>query len=953
MSIQRLISLPAGMTEYFSQLTQQDPDSWFCASDPAEKKVGSGGGSAHLLWSAYKASGFKGSMEMWLKENKRLLIHSGGESRRLPAYSPYGKSLLPLPVFRWSKGQHLDQNLLDFQAGYYQKILQNAPGSYNLLIGSGDVMFISLDRFDQLPEADVLLFGIWVDDSIASRHGVFFSRRHQENRLSFVRQKPAVEELRDLAQEYLYLMDSGIVVMNSRAARILMKKSGWEEGRQSFSGGLPEHYDLYSDMLTAFGDESESTDPELSELTVKMVPLQQGEFYHFGSNSDMIESSLRLQNRFMDQRLNHAREKEYHPSIFQQNAEVMLKSLESDKHHIWIENSYIPHSWKLNHHHILTGIPSNSWDVELPGNICLDFVPLQGDEYSMRIYGYNDGFKNSIDKGAIWMNQSLELWLAERGISPEAAGFEKDVSIYDLALFPIGTVDELEMILLEMLDGARKGSLWLDSKRLSAKELSERANVGKLFQQREELKLRVLPKLAANHNKSIFYFLDLERTSSEYRKSLLELPPELSVDDGLIKRINDSMFRARVVGNREQSAFYEKKAFGMLRQEMIETLQTEPVSPSRNVLDDQILWGRSPVRLDLAGGWTDTPPYCIMEGGKVVNLSVELNGQLPLQVYARPIDEPKIVLRSIDLGEKTEINSFEELNNYDQLGGGFSIPKAALVLAGFGPMFSQKDYPDLVTQLKAFGGGIEMSLLAAIPKGSGLGTSSNLAATVLGTLSEFCGLNWDKHAIAYRTLILEQMLTTGGGWQDQFGGIFEGVKLLETEAGIRQNPGIKWLPDQLFTNRETREMMLLYYTGVTRVAHDILGEIVKAMFLNSSRHLDIFSEMKVHARETFDTILSNDYEGLAEKVAISWAMNQSLDEGTNPMVIRKIIERVDDYLLGYKLLGAGGGGYLMMFAKSADAAIRVKQNLESNPPNTRARFVDFTISKTGFQVSRS
>lgn len=952
MSIQRLISLPAGMTDYFSQLTYQDSDSWFCSSDPAEKKVGSGGGSAHLLWSAYKASGFKGSMEMWLKESKRLLIHSGGESRRLPAYAPYGKSLLPLPVFRWSKGQHLDQSLLDFQAGFYQKILQNAPGSYSLLIGSGDVMFISSDRFKQLPEADVLLFGIWVDDGIASRHGVFFSRRHQEDRLSFVRQKPAVEELRDLAQDYLYLMDSGIVVMNSRAARILMKKSGWDEGRQSFSGGLPEYYDLYSDMLTAFGDESESTDPELADLTVKLVPLQQGEFYHFGSNSDMIESSLRLQNRVIDQRLNHARKSDYHPSIFQQNAEVKL-NFNSDNYNIWIENSYIPHSWKLNHHHILTGIPSNSWELELPSNICLDFVPLQGDEYSMRIYGYDDEFRDSLDKGATWMNQGLELWLTDRGISPEAAGFAKSASIYDLPLFPIGSVEELEKILLEMLGGANMGSGWLDSRRISAKELSERANVEKLYQHRDELKLLTLPKLAANHNKSIFYFLDLERTSTEYRKSLMELPADLSDGETLIKKINDSMFRARVVGNREQSAFYEKQAFGILRQEMIETLQTEPVSPSRNVLDDQILWGRSPVRLDLAGGWTDTPPYCIMEGGKVVNLSVELNGQLPLQVYARPIEEPKIVLRSIDLGEKTEINSFEELNNYDQLGGGFSIPKAALVLAGFGPMFSQKDYPDLATQLKAFGGGIEMSLLAAIPKGSGLGTSSNLAATVLGTLSEFCGLNWDKHAIAYRTLILEQMLTTGGGWQDQFGGIFEGVKLLETEAGIRQNPGIKWLPDQLFTNRETREMMLLYYTGVTRVAHDILGEIVKAMFLNSSSHLEIFSEMKIHARETFDTILSNDYEGLAEKVAISWAMNQSLDEGTNPMVIRKIIERVDDYLLGYKLLGAGGGGYLMMFAKSADAAMRVKQNLESNPPNTRARFVDFAISKTGFQVSRS
>jgi galactokinase/mevalonate kinase-like predicted kinase len=268
-------------------------------------------------------------------------------------------------------------------------------------------------------------------------------------------------------------------------------------------------------------------------------------------------------------------------------------------------------------------------------------------------------------------------------------------------------------------------------------------------------------------------------------------------------------------------------------------------------------------------------------------------------------------------------------------------------------MFSRKPYPDLASQLKAFGCGIEMSLLAAIPKGSGLGTSSNLAATVLGTLNDFCALGWDKHTIAYRTLILEQMLTTGGGWQDQFGGIFEGVKLLETEAGIRQNPGILWLPDQLFTNGETREMLLLYYTGVTRVAHDILGEIVKGMFLNSSGHLGIFSEMKVHARETFDAILGNNYESLAEKVGISWTLNQHLDKGTNPPVIREITHRVDDYLLGYKLLGAGGGGYLLMLAKSAESALRAKQNLESRPPNTRARFVDFTVSKTGFQVSRS
>jgi galactokinase/mevalonate kinase-like predicted kinase len=278
---------------------------------------------------------------------------------------------------------------------------------------------------------------------------------------------------------------------------------------------------------------------------------------------------------------------------------------------------------------------------------------------------------------------------------------------------------------------------------------------------------------------------------------------------------------------------------------------------------------------------------------------------------------------------------------------------AALVLAGFGQEFSSKKVPDLPTRLKEFGCGIELSLLAAIPKGSGLGTSSNLAATVLGTLGEFCGLNWDRHDVAYRTLILEQMLTTGGGWQDQYGGIFPGVKLLETVPGIVQKPSIKWLPEQLFANRETREMMLLYYTGITRVAHDILGEIVKGMFLNSSRHLGIFAEMCAHARETFEVILRNDYEGLAGKIALSWELNQHLDEGTNPPAIREITSRVDDLMLGYKLLGAGGGGYLLMLAKSAEAATRAKQLLESDPPNSRARFVDFRVSDTGFQVSRS
>ena len=961
MPVSKLISVPPGMVSRFHRLEKKDRKEWFCSSDPEEKRAGSGGGTAHLLASAYRHSRSGDGFMKWLTTEKRLVIHSSGESRRLPAYAATGKSLLPVPVFRWSKGQHLDQKLLDFQVPYYEKIIKNAPSSYCTLIASGDVMFISSDRFRDLPEADVLVFGVWVDDPVASRHGVFFSRREKQDTLAFVKQKPSLQELRALSGEYFYLMDSGIVLLNEATTMLLMKKSGWNEKKEIFRNGLPDYYDLYGEMLASFGTESQVSDPELQGLQVKLYPLHQGEFYHFGSNSDLIDSTLKLQNRITDQRLKLTREPDHHPSIFQQNAEIRIKFSERN-HHLWIENCHIPDSWKLNHHHILTGIPENDWEIELPAGICVDLVPLGGERYVLRTYGFSDNFRGTPDRDGIWMEQPLPEWFNRRLITKEEAGISWTASLFDAPLFPfLGREAAGEMLLFMVGNWNGQESAWQDqmrdrwirSDRLSARELIAKVDIPALYRQRQSLMVRSLPVLAAHHQTSIFYYLDLEKTAAVYREAQLDPPAPIPPGEPVIRRINDSMFRARVMGTGKAAEKHERQAFSILREAMIDTLKQAPVTPRRNLLDDQILWGRSPVRLDLAGGWTDTPPYCIMEGGRVVNMAVELNGQLPLQVYARPLEDDKIVLRSIDLGIKKEISTFGELERYDRPGDGFSIPMAALVLAGFSNLFSEKKYPDLATCLKKFGCGLEMSLLAAVPKGSGLGTSSNLAATVLGTLSEFCALNWDKHEISYRTLILEQMLTTGGGWQDQYGGVFEGIKLLETAPGIRQSPRIRWIPEQVFSKAERGEMVLLYYTGVTRVARDILGEIVKGMFLNSARHLEIFSEMKQHAGETFDVLLGNDYEGLAEKVAISWELNQRLDEGTNPPVIREIIRRVDDYLLGYKLLGAGGGGYLLMFARSPDAALKVKHQLEKSPPNKRARFVDFAVSQTGFQVSRS
>jgi len=401
---------------------------------------------------------------------------------------------------------------------------------------------------------------------------------------------------------------------------------------------------------------------------------------------------------------------------------------------------------------------------------------------------------------------------------------------------------------------------------------------------------------------------------------------------------------------------FEANAFARLREMIVREAQLTPALPRRNAIHDQIIWARSPIRFDLAGGWTDTPPYCIEHGGKVLNLAAHLNGRPPIQVFAKLCERPELVMRSIDLGAEEHVHTYEELDTFSRPGSPFALARAALALAGFLPRFHAKGPAvagSLERQLRDFGAGIEISLLSAVPKGSGLGASSILAATILAALGDLCGLDWDRHVLFTRTLALEQLLTTGGGWQDQAGAIFRGIKLIETAPGLAQKPSLRWLPDHLFGHDYANRSILLYYTGLTRLAKNILAEIVRGIFLNSPSHLSIIGEIGANAEFASTAIQKCDYDMLLAAIRNSWQLNQRLDSGTNPPEVQEILNRVQDWLGAAKLLGAGGGGYLLMFAKDEDAAARLKKTLTDNPPNQRARFVDFSLSETGLQVTRS
>jgi len=113
--MKKLLSLPPNLAEYLRKDNNPTWNDYFFTSDPQDKKLGSGGGTAWLLDTCRESENSALKFGDWLSSEKRILIHAGGQSRRLPAYAPIGKIFLPVPIFRWARGQKLDQTLLSLQ----------------------------------------------------------------------------------------------------------------------------------------------------------------------------------------------------------------------------------------------------------------------------------------------------------------------------------------------------------------------------------------------------------------------------------------------------------------------------------------------------------------------------------------------------------------------------------------------------------------------------------------------------------------------------------------------------------------------------------------------------------------------------------------------------------------------------------------------------------------------
>ena len=338
-----------------------------------------------------------------------------------------------------------------------------------------------------------------------------------------------------------------------------------------------------------------------------------------------------------------------------------------------------------------------------------------------------------------------------------------------------------------------------------------------------------------------------------------------------------------------------------------------------------------PLRIDLAGGWSDTPPICNEMGGTVLNAAVELCGESPVKVRVKRIRAKEVRISSVDLGKRGVLRTMAEIHDHSDPHDWQALVKSALAVTGY-------RFED---------GGLSILISADVPKGCGMGTSSILGSAVVEALGKIRGREYSVDEVAELTLRLEQEMHTGGGWEDQWGALVPGVKLLKSGPGKNQRIGWTRL-DSAAERRFAKYLAdhaLLYFTGQKRMARNVLNGVIGYYRKNPCNIAkEIIRRLKADAEKSFAALAKGDWRAFTAAMNAYWVNKKALDPGsTNPMV-ESIIARIAPLIDAVTLCGAGGGGFMLIIACNQSARRKIRLILEKGSPIQAGRFYDFKLA---------
>jgi fucokinase len=208
-----------------------------------------------------------------------------------------------------------------------------------------------------------------------------------------------------------------------------------------------------------------------------------------------------------------------------------------------------------------------------------------------------------------------------------------------------------------------------------------------------------------------------------------------------------------------------------------------------------------PVRVDFVGGWSDTPPWSLERPGCVLNMAISLNGRLPVGVMMEATDGHLGVLIEDDASRSVYIDDLASISSPFEQNDPFRLVKSALVVTG------------ALNHKILSKSGLNIKTWANVPRGSGLGTSSILAAAVVKGLFQLMRDDESDDNVARAVLVVEQIMGTGGGWQDQIGGLYPGIKCTQSFPGQPLRLQVVPLLASPQLIQELEQRLLVVFTG--------------------------------------------------------------------------------------------------------------------------------------------
>jgi len=898
-------------------------------ADPAGKRVGSGGSTIICMAELAKrgllngAQGSHAGTRNTTRTTKRdithgnriLILHSGGDSRRLPSWSAPGKIWVPLGRAGRVSGAHSgDQQhglgpfnvptLFDLILAELSRL--TLPASGGVLVASGDAALRLADERITFSATGATALAFPAGPDRAARHGVFVLDKN--NRVVSTLQKPAPALLRSsgaLSARGHAAVDSGIFFFPIAACHALLRGAAANPHTGSAPTGSllaqltrgNANLDLYQEIADAMSADAKRSTfvarftasggaararmltkffDAAHHVALRATLLKKGSFLHLGTTRELIE---RLSST---------------------TPERMFPDLLSKRTHTGPDSVLALESGK---------------DAQIPRDIVRYSVPVGAALHCWVLHGIDDDCKTTATDDGTMCGKPLRTLETRTGLTARALWGGAAHTLWNARIYPVGKPFDAWRALQWMLDGSRAPAAWRRMRRVSLAELMQLANPDALAQ-------------GHTHAQAYAPWRPIATTPLEHAR---EFAARASIAHSHTERSAARVSAMAAVGVAvEHDAIMprEVRAFA--------------------VRQDQAVWASAPVRIDLAGGWSDTPPLCIEHGGSVVNAAVTLGGTLPLQAMVRVTDTPEITVHSVDSGRTGRYRHTRELLDHHDPAMWDALPRAALVLSGLVPRDAKVS---LRSHLERAGGGLAITLFSAVPRGSGLGTSSILGATLLATLDRVAGRATEPTHVARNASLLEQMIRTRGGWQDQVGGLWGGIKLCTTRSGVHQVPRVAPIAAPPAFVHALHERAVLLYSGRRRMARDILETVVLRYLRGEHAVVDAHARLVAGAHLMAQEIASGDVDAFAYRLAEYRELKRTVDPASVTPDIEATIAQLGSRVASWSMAGAGGGGFLIIMCRSGSAAQSVRNQLESDPGHPLARPFAFELDPGGLRIS--